>query len=205
MKKLICQLCLLLLPGVIGASESGAAEVGATEDSASAVFAGGCFWCVEAAFDPVDGVTETTSGFSGGHVENPTYKAVSAGGTGHLEVVRVTYDPRRVTYAQLLDVFWRNIDPFDDGGQFCDRGESYRAAIFYGDAAEQQLAEASKAAHAQALGRDIVTRVLPAQPFYPAENYHQNYYRKNPVRYKYYRFSCGRDRRLEAVWGSSDH
>lgn len=172
-------------------------------EQARAVFAGGCFWCMEPPFDALDGVIDTTSGFTGGGVADPSYEQVTAGGTGHLEVVQVTYDPQRVTYAALLEVYWRNVDPFDDGGQFCDRGESYRAAVFYATDEERELAEASKADHAKTLGRDIVTRVLPAAPFYAAEDYHQDFYKKNPVRYKYYRYSCGRDRRLEAVWQSS--
>ncbi len=175
----------------------------ANAEQARAVFAGGCFWCMEPPFDALDGVIDTTSGFTGGHVADPSYEQVTAGGTGHLEAVQVTYDPQRVTYSALLEVYWRNVDPFDDGGQFCDRGPSYRAAVFYGADDERVLAASSKANHAKALGRDIVTPVLASAPFYAAEDYHQDYYKKNPVRYKYYRFSCGRDRRLEAVWQST--
>ncbi len=179
----------------------------AAENRATAVFAGGCFWCMEPPFDAIDGVVKTTSGYTGGHVEDPSYKQVTAGNTGHLEAVQVTYDPTKVSFDALLEVFWANVDPFDDGGQFCDRGDSYRAAVFYANEAERIAAEASKAKRAEQLGMAIVTRILEAAPFYAAEAYHQNYYRKNPVRYKYYRYSCGRDRRLEAVWGppTSDH
>jgi peptide-methionine (S)-S-oxide reductase len=166
-----------------------------------AVFAGGCFWCVEAAFDSVPGVVDVVSGFAGGTLANPSYERVTAGGTGHFEVVQVSYDPARVRYAQLLDVYWRNIDPFDGGGQFCDRGDSYRAAIFVADAAQRQQAEASKAALEKRFGKPIATRVLEAAPFYAAEDYHQDYHVKNPLRYKFYSTSCGRAARLAAIWG----
>jgi peptide-methionine (S)-S-oxide reductase len=173
--------------------------------TATAVFAGGCFWCMEPPFEKLDGVVAVQSGYSGGRVANPTYAQVSAGGTGHYEAVEVTYDPGKVSYERLLDVFWRNIDPVDDGGQFCDRGDQYRAAVFYLTPAQQTAAAASKAAieaGGKVSGR-IVTPVLPAAPFFPAEDYHQDYYKKNPLRYFTYRTSCGRDRRLAAVWGGS--
>lgn len=177
------------------------------EDSAknirTAVFAGGCFWCMEPPYDKLDGVLETTSGYSGGKVKNPTYEQVSGGGTGHAEVVQVKYDANQISYAELLNVFWPNVDPFDAGGQFCDRGDQYRSAIFYANDEEKQLAEASKAAAERKLGKKIVTEIVPAATFYPAERYHQNYYERNPVRYKYYRYRCGRDQRLEEVWGQS--
>ena len=183
------------------------AGVASAEDSAknirTAVFAGGCFWCMEPPYDKLDGVLETTSGYSGGKVKNPTYEQVSGGGTGHAEVVQVKYDANKISYAQLLDVFWSNVDPFDAGGQFCDRGDQYRSAIFYANDEEKQLAEASKSAAEQKLGKKIVTEIVPAATFYPAERYHQNYYERNPVRYKYYRYRCGRDQRLEEVWGQS--
>ena len=169
---------------------------------ATAIFAGGCFWCMEAPFDVLDGVSATTSGYTGGHTENPTYEQVSYTDTGHREAVEVRYDPASVSYAELLEVFWRNIDPFDDSGQFCDKGDSYRSAVFYANAEERQLAEASKAAHEAHFGRGVVTNLLPATRFYPAEDYHQNYYTVNPLRYKYYRFGCGRDPRLESIWGA---
>jgi peptide-methionine (S)-S-oxide reductase len=170
------------------------------DEPATAIFAGGCFWCMEPPFDALDGVLDTTSGYTGGRTRNPTYEQVGTQRTGHLEAVRVTYDPARIGYADLLAVYWRNIDPFDDTGQFCDKGASYRAAIFVATDAERELAEASKAAQEATLGQPIVTRILPAQRFYPAEDYHQDYYQKNPLRYKYYRFGCGRDARLDAVW-----
>lgn len=171
---------------------------------AVATFAGGCFWCVEPPFDKLDGVVSTTSGYTGGQVKNPTYEQVSAGGTGHAEAVRVVYDPRRVTYAELLDVFWRNIDPLTPNRQFCDEGDQYRSAIFYHTEEQKRLAEETKAALG-ASGRfdgPIVTEIAPAMTFYPAEEYHQDYYRKNPLRYRFYRFACGRDQRLEELWGS---
>lgn len=169
--------------------------------SATAVFAGGCFWCMEKPFDELVGVTQTLSGYSGGQKLNPTYEQVSAGSTGHAEVVQITYDPSKVSYQQLLEVFWRNVDPFDAGGQFCDRGSQYRSAVFVANASERQAADASKAALEQRFGRKIATQILPDAKFYAAEDYHQNYYQKNPLRYRYYRGGCGRDNRLEAVWG----
>jgi len=167
----------------------------------TAIFAGGCFWCVEQAFDEVDGVVETTSGYTGGTVADPTYKQVSAGGTHHQEAVRVRFDPKKVTYPALLDAYWHNIDPFDDGGQFCDRGESYLSVIFVMNDAQRKAAEASKAALAKQFGKPIATKIEPAATFYPAEDYHQDYYRKNPVRYKFYKWGCGRAQRLEQIWG----
>ena len=177
--------------------------IAATRDTA--VFAGGCFWCVEEAFDPVEGVISTTSGYTGGRVANPTYEQVSSGGTGHVEVVRVIYDPSRVSYSQLLDVFWRNVDPITPNQQFCDRGAQYRSAIFYQDAEQRRLAEASKRALEQSgrFEQPIVTEVNPGAPFYAAEEYHQDYYPKNPLRYKYYKTSCGRARRLAELWGKA--
>lgn len=169
---------------------------------ATAIFAGGCFWCMEPPFDELDGVIDTTSGYTGGTVANPTYEQVTAGNTGHYEAVRVTYDTDVIDYTRLLEVFWRNIDPLDSGGQFCDRGEQYRSAIFYSDPQQKMQAEASK--HALEIGNsfpyDIVTPILEASPFYEAEGYHQNYYEKNPLRYRFYRLTCGRDSRLEEVW-----
>jgi peptide-methionine (S)-S-oxide reductase len=167
----------------------------------TAIFAGGCFWCMEGPFEALDGVGEVLSGYSGGQLANPTYEDVGRGGTGHAEVVRVTYDPRKVSYQVLLDVYWRNVDPFDAGGQFCDRGESYRSEIFVATPEERQLAEASKAALERRFGKGIATRITAAAPFYAAEDYHQDYHVKNPLRYKFYRGGCGRDARLEAVWG----
>ena len=167
----------------------------------SVIFAGGCFWCMEPPFDKLDGVVRTTSGYSGGHTENPTYKSTSSGTTGHYEVVEIEYDPAKVSYEKLLDVFWKNIDPFDDKGQFCDKGPQYRAAIFTKNDEEKKLAIKSKDALQKKIGNKatIVTEVLPAKKFYAAEDYHQNYYQKNPLRYKYYRYGCGRDNRLKQV------
>ena len=174
------------------------------DGQAVATFAGGCFWCMEPPYDKLDGVLATTSGYTGGSTADPTYEEVSTGGTGHTEAVQVTYDPSKVTYEQLLEVFWPNVDPLDAGGQFCDRGSQYRTGIFVHDAEQRRLAEASK----QALddnGRfeePIVTEIEEAGPFYPAEDYHQDYYEKNPVRYKFYRWGCGRDARLAELWGA---
>jgi peptide-methionine (S)-S-oxide reductase len=171
------------------------------QDHAVATFAGGCFWCVEEAFDHVRGVVSTTSGYTGGRLPNPTYEQVSMGASGHLESVQVIYDPDVVSYRQLLDVFWRNIDPTDAGGQFCDRGSSYRSAIFYRNDEQRRLAETSKQEIERARRFEVVTPILPAQTFYPAEGYHQGYHEKNPIRYKLYKWNCGRARRLEEVWG----
>jgi peptide-methionine (S)-S-oxide reductase len=156
---------------------------------------------MEKPFDELEGVISTVSGYAGGHLGNPTYQDVTAGGSGHAEVVQVTYDPDTVSYATLLEVFWRNVDPFDGGGQFCDRGSSYRTGIFYHSAEQARLARRSKREMSRRFSRGIVTEIEELETFYPAEDYHQNYYKRNPVRYRFYRTSCGRDRRLEAVWG----
>jgi peptide-methionine (S)-S-oxide reductase len=170
---------------------------------AAAVFAGGCFWCTESDFDHIPGVVSTTSGYAGGRIADPSYEQVSAGGTGHLESVRVVYDPARVSYQTLVARYFRTVDPLDGGGQFCDRGSQYRSAIFAANAAEKRIAEATRARAAALLRKPVATLILPAAPFYPAEAYHQDYYRKNPIRYRYYRAGCGRDARLTAVWGKS--
>ncbi|HUF90081.1 MAG TPA: peptide-methionine (S)-S-oxide reductase MsrA [Gemmatimonadota bacterium] len=167
-----------------------------------ATFAGGCFWCVEEAFDGVAGVAATVSGYTGGTVEQPTYEQVSAGGAGHYEAVNVFFDPDVVPYAEILETFWRNVDPTDGGGQFCDRGDQYRSAIFVRNPRQRALAEASKRALDETRPFPIVTEILPATTFWPAEEYHQDYYRKNPVRYRFYKFNCGRKARLEEVWGA---
>jgi peptide-methionine (S)-S-oxide reductase len=174
-----------------------AAAVAADE----AILAGGCFWCVESDFDTLEGVVETTSGYIGGRFPNPTYQSHVS--NGDLEAVRVRFDPAVVDYRTVLDVFWRTIDVTDDRGQFCDRGNSYRTAVFVRSAEERAIAEASKAAAEEALGRPIVTRILDAPTFWPAEDYHQDYYLKNPLRYRYYRFACGRDQRVRQVWGEA--
>jgi peptide-methionine (S)-S-oxide reductase len=181
------------------------AQEGSEEGApAIATFAGGCFWCVEEAFDQVEGVVSTTSGFIGGHVANPSYEQVTRGSTGHAEAVRVEYDPRVVTYEALLDTFWRNIDPLDAGGQFCDRGDHYRSAIFHHDERQRELAERSRRELEESgvLPGKIVTEIVPADEFYEAEDYHQGYYQRNPVRYNFYKFTCGRPARLEELWGA---
>jgi peptide-methionine (S)-S-oxide reductase len=173
--------------------------VAEADESATAILAGGCFWCVEADMDKVPGVSETVSGYIGGWTENPTYQSHSS--DGHYEAVLVTFDPEVTSYAELLDIFLRTIDVTDDGGQFCDRGPSYRTAIFVADEAERAAAEAAIAAGEAVLGRSIVTPVLDAPAFWPAEDYHQDYYLENSFRYTGYRFACGRDRRVKQVWG----
>ncbi|WFM70248.1 peptide-methionine (S)-S-oxide reductase MsrA [Halomonas sp. CKK8] len=190
-------LALLALPTAIALSGTSQAD----GESASAVFAGGCFWCMEEAYDKVEGVRATTSGYSGGHTEDPTYNQVTAGGTGHAEVVKVDYDPDQVDYETLLHVFWRNIDPFTVDRQFCDQGASYRSAIFPMDAEQRALAEASRDAVAERFDQPIATEVNDFEAFYPAEAYHQDYYIENPVRYRFYKSACGRVERLEEVWG----
>lgn len=177
-------------------------DAGATVP-AKAHFAGGCFWCMEEAFEQVEGVIEVVSGYMGGTVANPSYEQVSGGSTGHAESVEVSYDPAKVSYQKLLDVFWRNVDPITPNAQFCDHGSQYRSAVFYGTDEEQRLSAESKAAieRSKRFSAPIVTQVAQASVFYPAEDYHQDYYKKNPLRYKYYKFSCGRAQRLEALWG----
>lgn len=168
--------------------------------SATAIFAGGCFWCMEKPYDALAGVIKTESGYTGGTVDNPAYEQVSAGETGHYEAIRITYDPNKISYEKLLEVFWKNIDPFDARGQFCDKGQQYQAVIFVSNAAEESAAKTSLAETRKKFNdQKIVTQILPAKTFYPAEDYHQDYYLKNPVRYKYYRFSCGRDQRLQEI------
>ncbi|WP_375770894.1 peptide-methionine (S)-S-oxide reductase MsrA [Archangium gephyra] len=194
--RILAVLVVLVAGGVLG--EEG-------HPLARATFAGGCFWCMEPAFDKVEGVVSTTSGYTGGQKENPTYAEVSSGGTGHVEAVEVVYDPAKVSYERLLDVFWHNVDPLTADGQFCDKGSQYRSAIFVHDEAQRRLAEASKRA-LEASGRftqPLVTEILPAQAFYPAEAYHQDYYREHPLKYRFYRSSCGRDARLREVWGEA--
>ncbi|MEA1889589.1 MAG: peptide-methionine (S)-S-oxide reductase MsrA [Pseudomonadota bacterium] len=167
----------------------------------TAIFAGGCFWCMEPPFDKLDGVISTTSGYTSGHQKNPTYKQVSAGTTGHTEAIEIVYDPKKVSYEKLLEVFWINIDPLNGKGQFCDFGSQYRTGIFYVDDNQQKLAEESREEIIKKLGKPVVTEITAATEFYPAEDYHQNYYQVNPVRYNYYRWSCGRDQQLKELWG----
>lgn len=180
------------------------AQTLAGENKAFATFAGGCFWCMEPPFDKLDGVISTTSGYTGGHQDNPTYKQVSSGGTGHTEAVQIVYDPSKISYEKLLTVFWRNIDPTSADRQFCDRGTQYRPGIFYHGPAQQKAAENSlkELKKNKPFKEPIVTEITAATKFYPAEEYHQDYYKKNPVRYKFYRYNCGRDEILEYLWGS---
>lgn len=171
----------------------------------TATFAGGCFWCMEPPFDKLDGVISTTSGYTGGNKKNPGYKEVSRGDTGHAEAVQIIYDPTRISYDELLNEFWHNIDPTNANGQFCDWGSQYRSEIYYHNAEQEKLAKQSKAALIELKPFDapVVTAITEASTFYPAEDYHQDYYQKNPVRYKFYRYGCGRDKRLEELWGKT--
>ncbi len=173
--------------------------------TARAILAGGCFWCMEHPFEKLPGVISVISGYTGGPQANPSYKQVSAGGTGHAEAVEIRYDPTRISYQELLEVFWMNIDPTDAGGQFVDRGSQYRSAIFTLDAGQQRIAEASKSQLEQTgrFDKPIVTEIVPTDTFYPAEEYHQDYYKKNPIRYKFYRYGSGRDSFLDKVWGKA--
>lgn len=196
------KLRLWLAAAALGVAGAAAAQAPAAP-LAKATFAGGCFWCVEADFDKVDGVIATTSGYIGGRVPHPTYAQVSAGSTGHTEAVEVVFDPRKVSYEKLLEVFWVNVDPTVVNRQFCDVGSQYRTGIFVHDDAQRRAAEASKAAleKSKPFKEPIVTPIETATTFYPAEEYHQDYYRKNPVRYSLYRSGCGRDARLRELWG----
>ena len=196
MHRLLVAACLLA---------ASVATASAQEKTARAIFAGGCFWCVEADFDKVAGVLETTSGYIGGTKVNPTYHDVSAGGTGHAEAVEIVYDPAKVTYAKLLDVFWRNIDPLVKDRQFCDSGDQYRTGIYYLDDEQKKLAEETKkAVQAKFAPRTVYTEIVKADTFYAAEEYHQDYYKKNEARYNFYRWNCGRDQRLEQLWGKKE-
>ena len=203
---------IVLVVAVVGFLFTAYAQKGAEKKTnsdqslATATFAGGCFWCMEPPYDKLDGVISTTSGYTGGRKKNPTYEEVSGGTTGHAEAVQVTYDPTKVSYQKLLEVFWKNIDPFTPNAQFCDHGSQYRSAIFYHDEEQKRAAEASKQ-KLEKSGRftqPIVTEIVAASEFYPAEDYHQDYYQNNPVRYKYYRYRCGRDEALEKIWGKAE-
>ena len=171
--------------------------------AAEALFAGGCFWCEETAFEGQPGVSAVISGYTGGQKVNPTYEEVSSGATGHAESVRVVFDPKKISYARLLEIFWHNVDPFSAGGQFCDRGNQYRPAIFWADEAQKKAAEESKRAVEKQLGKPVSVEITRASAFYPAEEYHQDFYKKNPDRYHGYRLGCGRDARLKVVWGGN--
>jgi len=198
-------LAALALATICIAAPAGAQSPAANPGLARATFAGGCFWCMEPPYDKLDGVVSTTSGFIGGHKPNPTYREVTTGTTGHTEAVEVVYDPRKVSYEKLLEVYWVNVDPTDAFGQFCDRGPQYRPGIFVHDAAQRRAAEASKAALAKKkpFAAPVVVEIADATTFYRAEEGHQDYYLKNPIRYKFYRTSCGRDARLEQLWGKA--
>ena len=193
----------LMIGGLIFAPYGGHADDGS--QLSKATFAGGCFWCMEEAFEKVEGVTSAVSGYIGGQVENPTYEQVSAGGTGHTESIEITFDPSKVTYEKLLEVFWRNVDPTTPNAQFCDHGNQYRTAIFYHDENQKKLIDESKQSieSSKTFPEAIVTEISPASVFYIAEEYHQDFYSKNPIRYKYYKWNCGRVKRLEQLWGKT--
>ena len=193
----------LIVLGLVGSVYGDMERGDSGEEVAVATFAGGCFWCMEHPYDELEGVVSTTVGYTGGHKEDPTYAQVSAGWTGHAEAVQVVYNPQKVSYQKLLEVFWRNIDPLDGKGQFCDKGSQYRTAIFYHDENQKRLAEQSKKAleESKRFDQHIVTEITPASEFYRAEDYHQDYYKTHPFRYKFYRYACGRDQRLRELWG----
>lgn len=199
MKKLLSVITLLMALQVHAETSLPATE----SKTETAIFAGGCFWCMEPPFDKLDGVISTTSGYTAGQTKNPTYKQVSAGGTGHTEAIKIVFDPDRISYRQLLDVFWKNIDPVAIDHQFCDHGTQYRSGIYYSNS-QQELAARESLRYLEAhkpFEGSIATEIAAATTFYPAEEYHQNYYQKNPLRYKFYRYSCGRDQRLDELWG----
>ena len=179
------------------------AESGAQSKVETVVLAGGCFWCIEADYEKLDGVLDVVSGYAGGHVKNPTYKQVSSGDSGHIEVVKITFDANKISYAKILDYFWRHIDPTRDDGQFCDSGPQYRPAIFYHDKYqhEQAIASTKQIEKSKPFSEPLKVELIQATVFYPAEDYHQDYYKKNPIRYGYYRYNCGRDARVKALWG----
>lgn len=202
-RRWIAALFILCIATGGGQPESGKAAD--TQAPAKAYFAGGCFWCMEEAFEKVEGVTEVISGYMGGKVKNPTYEEVSSGRTGHAEAVEVRYDPAKVSYQQLLEAFWRNVDPVTPNAQFCDHGAQYRAVIFYLNEDQKKSAEDSKRAveESKRFKEPVVTQVTMAAEFYPAEEYHQDFYKKNPIKYKFYKYNCGRAQRLETLWGKS--
>lgn len=205
-REMVLKLAAVTVLGGLAAGGLYAEEVdGAADSTEVAIFAGGCFWCMEPPYDKLDGVLSTVSGYIGGSAEDATYQQVSSGSTDHYEAVKIEFDPSKVDYAKLLEVFWRNIDPFDGKGQFCDKGPQYRAAIFALTERQRELADASKAKLADEKDGEgpFQTEVLPAKTFFPAEDYHQDYYMKNALRYKFYRWGCGRDQRLERIWGPS--
>jgi peptide-methionine (S)-S-oxide reductase len=195
-RSLFIAAALLVFTGVAAHAQTAPAP-----NKAAAIFAAGCFWCVESDFDKVDGVVSTISGYTGGKEANPTYNQVAAGATSHTEAVEITYDPAKVSYQKLLDHFWRNVDPFAKDRQFCDSGKQYRSAIFYRNEDEKRLAEESKKAVEAKFGKKVETEITPASVFTAAEDYHQDFYLKNATKYKFYRWNCGRDQRLEELWG----
>lgn len=198
MRKLIISIIILTLPYyVVAKSEKNMSE------HQVATFAGGCFWCMQPPFDKTVGVIMTTVGYAGGAEESPSYEQVSSGTTGHVEAIQIAYDPHKVSYDKLLEIFWHNIDPFDGKGQFCDKGKQYHSIIFYHDESQKKSAETSKQAIEKAKGASVVTEIIAYTTFYSAEEYHQSFYKKSPVRYKFYRYSCGRDKRLESLWGKT--
>lgn len=202
LRSLLVALVAALATVSLGASAQSNKPVPGTE---IATFAGGCFWCMEPPYDELPGVISTTSGYIGGHKKNPTYEEVTAGRTGHTEAVQVVYDPKKVSYQKLVEVFWRNIDPTTPNAQFCDHGSQYRSGIFFHNEEQKRIAQASRdeLQRTKPFKEPIVTEITPASVFYPAEDYHQDYYKKNPLRYKFYRTNCGRDSRLEQVWGKA--
>jgi peptide-methionine (S)-S-oxide reductase len=204
MEETIMKTILIILIGLSTALFA-ATTVMASTTLEKATFAGGCFWCMEHPFDQIPGVVSVTSGYTGGQKKDPTYKEVSAGGTGHAESIQVVYDPSKVNYGKLLEVFWHNIDPTAKDRQFCDSGHQYRSAIFYHNEEQRRKAIESKESleKNKPFAGPVVTEIVQATEFYPAEEYHQHYYKKNPIRYKFYRFDCGRDKRLKELWGEA--
>ncbi|AQU81564.1 MULTISPECIES: peptide-methionine (S)-S-oxide reductase MsrA [unclassified Halomonas] len=192
-------LCVIAAASLVSASIQ--AQSNQAQPNAVATFAGGCFWCMEPPYDRQAGVISTSSGYTGGERENPTYQEIGRGDTGHAQAVEVIFNPEEISYAQLLEIFWYNVDPFAINQQFCDVGTQYRSAIFYHDDEQRELAEATKAEIEQRFDREVATQIVPASEFWEAEEYHQAYYQKNPLRYRFYRHNCGRDNRLEEVWG----
>jgi peptide-methionine (S)-S-oxide reductase len=200
----LATIALALTGFSVSADQKGPAGISSGLEKAT--FAGGCFWCMEAPFDKMDGVVSVTAGYTGGQKKEPTYEEVSSGGTGHAESVEIIFDPKRISYSKLLDIFWHNIDPTVKDRQFCDVGHQYRSAIFYHNEEQKALAEDSKKAleKSKRFAGPIYTEIVPASTFYPAEEYHQHYYKKNPIRYKFYRYNCGRDERLKELWGKAE-
>ncbi len=200
--KLLVGIVLVVTGGIASHSTAQSAD---SRSLLKATFAGGCFWCMEPPFEKLEGVISVTSGYTGGRTKQPTYDQVSAGNTGHTEAVEIVYDPSKMSYTKLLEVFWHNIDPTTPDRQFCDHGSQYRTGIFYHDAMQKQLAEESKQAleATKRFKEPVVTEITQASEFYPAEEYHQDYYQKNPLRYKFYRYNCGRDQRLRELWGDN--